>query len=45
VNQAAKLGNVSMVRALVEAGAGPNHGAFNGGDTALMQAASQGHLR
>jgi ankyrin repeat protein len=45
VNQAARLGNASMVKALVEAGANPNHGSFNGGDTALMQAASQGHLR
>eukprot|EP00611_Tribonema_gayanum_P028344 TRINITY_DN7261_c0_g1_i1.p1 TRINITY_DN7261_c0_g1~~TRINITY_DN7261_c0_g1_i1.p1 ORF type:complete len:247 (-),score=77.37 TRINITY_DN7261_c0_g1_i1:343-1083(-) len=44
VCHAALQGSAAMVKALVEAGANPNHGGFNGGDTPLMQAAARGYL-
>ena len=45
MSQAAAIGSVSMVRALVEAGANPDHGCFFGGENALMQACAKGHLQ
>jgi len=43
IMQAARLGSVETVRALLEAGADPNRSEINGGQTALMWAAAERH--